>query len=99
MEHVRLEALIIRQRCRKRQCFFSPQESSSWNKENMNRKQASVFGELVVCDLQVLNYGLSPSLPLQAFKVRPGRKAGHTVYKGKTLWDSVLLNHHHHHQY
>lgn len=25
------------------------------------------FFELVICDLQVLNYGLSPSLPLQAF--------------------------------
>lgn len=30
-----------------------------------NRRQS--FVELVVCDLQVLNYGLSPSLPLQAF--------------------------------
>lgn len=30
-----------------------------------NRHQS--FVELVVCDLQVLNYGLSPSLPLQAF--------------------------------
>lgn len=27
----------------------------------------SLFFELVICDLQVLNYGLSPSLPLQAF--------------------------------
>lgn len=62
VEHVQLEAFTTRKRC-----FFSPWESSSRNKENKNRKQASVVVELVVCDLQVLNYGLSPSLPLQAF--------------------------------
>lgn len=71
--------------------------SEQGKQEQKNRRQS--FGELVVCDLQMLNYGLSPSLPLQAFKVRPGRKAGHTVYKGKTLWDSVLLNHHQKHQW
>lgn len=30
-----------------------------------NRRRS--FVELGVCDLQVLNYGFSPSLPLQAF--------------------------------
>lgn len=39
--------------------------SEQGKQKTENRHQS--FVELVVCDLQVLNYGLSPSLPLQAF--------------------------------
>lgn len=35
-----------------------------------------ILCELVVCDLQVMNYGFSASLPLQAYMLRLGGKAG-----------------------
>lgn len=66
VEPVQLVAFIMRKRGKDN--AFSLLKSPLLRKRKTrteNRHQS--FVELVVCDLQVLNYGLSPSLPLQAF--------------------------------
>lgn len=64
---IQVEAFINEKKALQKTMLFLSLRVFSVQGKQKTEKSRQSFVELVVCDLQVLNYGFSPSLPLQAF--------------------------------
>lgn len=57
---------------------------------NISKRKTSILVKLVVLDLQVLSYGFRASLPLQAFMLGLGGKAGQRICRRKSIQNTFV---------